>query len=166
MSSNTKIIVLKSKELIYTGIFIVLGILLILLLIYMFSGGSKSESASETNQNDTISSSQVQNDTEDVTETITTYKPGVYTSELNLGGSSLQVAVTVDKDTVSHVDISNLDDTVTAMYPLIQPSLDEINNQISIVSDMNDITYSKDNQYTTIIIMEAVKQAIEPAIIK
>lgn len=37
MSSKTKIIVLKSKELIYTGIFIVLGILLILLLWYMFS---------------------------------------------------------------------------------------------------------------------------------
>lgn len=162
MSSNTKIIVLKSKELIYTGIFIVLGILLILLLVYMFSGDSKTDS----DKKDTISSSQTQEQVEESTETITTYKPGVYTSELNLGGSQLQVTVTVDENTVSHVDISNLDDTVTAMYPLIQPSLDEINNQIPVVSSMDDITYSKDNQYTTIIIMEAVKQAIEPAIIK
>ena len=37
MSSKTKIVVLKSKELIYTAIFVVLGILLISLLIYMFS---------------------------------------------------------------------------------------------------------------------------------
>ncbi len=162
MSSNTKIIVLKSKELIYTGIFIVLGILLILLLVYMFSGDSKTDS----DKKDTISSSQTQEQVEESTETITTYKPGVYTSELNLGGSQLQVTVTVDENTVSHVDISNLDDTVTAMYPLIQPSLDEINNQIPVVSSMDEITYSKDNQYTTIIIMEAVKQAIEPAIIK
>lgn len=162
MSSNTKIIVLKSKELIYTGIFIVLGILLILLLIYMFSGNSKSD-ADEKGQ---VSSSREQTKTDEVKETINTYKPGVYTSELNLGGSSLQVSVTVDKDTVSHVDIANLDDAVTAMYPLIQPSLDEINNQISIVSGIDEITYSKDNQYTTIIIMEAVKKAIEPAVIK
>lgn len=162
MSSNTKIIVLKSKELIYTGIFIVLGILLILLLVYMFSGDSKTDS----DKKDTISSSQTQEQVEESTETITTYKPGVYTSELNLGGSQLQVTVTVDENTVSHVDIANLDDAVTAMYPLIQPSLDEINNQIPVVSDMDEITYSKDNQYTTIIIMEAVKQAIEPAIIK
>lgn len=162
MSSNTKIIVLKSKELIYTGIFIVLGILLILLLIYMFSGNSKSD-ADEKGQ---VSSSREQTKTDEVKETINTYKPGVYTSELNLGGSSLQVSVTVDKDTVSHVDITNLDDAVTAMYPLIQPSLDEINNQISIVSGIDEITYSKDNQYTTIIIMEAVKKAIEPAVIK
>ncbi len=162
MSSNTKIIVLKSKELIYTGIFIVLGILLILLLVYMFSGDSKTDS----DKKDTISSSQTQEQVEESTETITTYKPGVYTSELNLGGSQLQVTVTVDENTVSHVDIANLDDAVTAMYPLIQPSLDEINNQIPVVSGMDEITYSKDNQYTTIIIMEAVKQAIEPAIIK
>ena len=36
MSSKTKIVVLKARELIYTGIFILLGILLILLLIFMF----------------------------------------------------------------------------------------------------------------------------------
>lgn len=36
MSSKTKIVVLHMKELIYTAIFAVLGILLILLLIFMF----------------------------------------------------------------------------------------------------------------------------------
>ena len=46
MSSKTKIIVLKSKELIYTGIFLVLGILLILLL----SGGVKERTIQGTSQ--------------------------------------------------------------------------------------------------------------------
>lgn len=150
MSSNTKIVVLKSKELIYTGIFVVLGILLVLLLIYMFSPSNAEEGTSSTAPTENPSA--------------TTYAPGVYTSELNLGGSALQVSVTVDEDTVSHVDIINLDDAVTAMYPLITPSLDEINSQIAVVSSLEDVTYSKDNQYTTIIIMEAVKQALEPAV--
>lgn len=158
MSSNTKIVVLKSKELIYTGIFIIFGILLILLLFYMFS-------PSESDKKDQTSSKPVQTNSEEVKETITTYSPGVYTSELNLGGSALQLSVTVDENMVSHVDIINLDDTVTAMYPLIQPSLAEINSQIAVVSSIDDITYSKDNQYTTIIIMEAIKKALEPAIV-
>ena len=42
MSSKTKIVVLRMKELIYTGIFVALGILLILLLVYMFSPKDKS----------------------------------------------------------------------------------------------------------------------------
>ena len=36
MSSKTKIVVLHMKEIIYTTIFIVLGILLLLLLFFMF----------------------------------------------------------------------------------------------------------------------------------
>ena len=36
MSSKTKIVVLHMKELIYTVVFVVLGILLVLLLVYMF----------------------------------------------------------------------------------------------------------------------------------
>ena len=36
MSSKTKIVVLHMKEIIYTGLFIVLGIILILLLVSMF----------------------------------------------------------------------------------------------------------------------------------
>ena len=36
MSSKTKIVVLRMKEIIYTAIFIGLGILLILLLLVMF----------------------------------------------------------------------------------------------------------------------------------
>ena len=37
MSSKTKIVVFHMKELIYTGIFILLGIVLIMLLISMFT---------------------------------------------------------------------------------------------------------------------------------
>ena len=37
MSSKTKIVVVHMKELVYTGIFLLLGILLILLLVSMFS---------------------------------------------------------------------------------------------------------------------------------
>lgn len=155
MSSKTKIIVLKSKELIYTGIFVLLGVLLIFLLFYMFSPDKPADESTHATT-ETIEEQPVAS---------TTYKPGVYTSELNLGGSSLMVSVTVDETAVTHVDITNLDETVTAMYPLINPSLEEINNQISVVSSIDNITYSSDNKYTSIMILEAVKNALEDAVI-
>lgn len=158
MSSKTRIIVLKSKELIYTGIFVVLGIILILLLFYMFSPSDKENTNATTkSQESTVS--------EETTPTMITYKPGVYTSNLNLGGSSMQLSVTVDKSSIAHVEIVNLDETVTAMYPLIEPSLEDINSQITTVSSLDNITYSSDNKYTAIIIIQAIEEALKDAII-
>ncbi len=175
MSSKTKIVVLKSKELIYTGIFIVLGIMLILLLFYMFSP-DKNKSSDKTKHNGSSGSSQsvsteaspgdlssTENMSNESVETFSGYIPGVYTSELNLGGSSLLLSVTVDASCVTGVTIDNMDETLTAMYPLVQPSIDEINSQIGLVASINDITYSSDNKYTTIIILEAVDDALEDA---
>ena len=146
MSSNTKIIVLKSKELIYTGIFIVLGILLILLLWYMFA--PKKQSDKQTSEN---------------TEAVITYQPGVYSTQLNIGGSCPELQTTVNEHAVTHVDIVNLDETVTAMYPLVQPSVDAINEQLSLTGNLDDVTYASDNQYTTILLLDAAKQAAASA---
>lgn len=140
MGTQTKIVVIKAKELIYTGIFLVLGVLFIILLINMFGKGKESE-----------------------TKTTSKYVPGVYSSTITLGENTLNVAVTVDSDTVSGVSIENLDETVTTMYPLLEPALNEINNQISVVDSVDDITYSKENQYTYIILNQAIKNSLEQA---
>lgn len=160
MSSKTKIVVLKSKELIYTGIFIVLGIMLIFLLFYMFSPDKdKSNRKNTAKEHNTEASST----SSDISETFSNYIPGVYTSELNLGGSALQLSITVDENRVTGVTLDNLDETLTAMYPLVQPSLDEINSQIGMVSSIDDITYSSDNKYTTILILESIDSALKEA---
>ncbi len=140
MGAQTKIVVIKAKEIIYTGIFLVLGILLIVLLINMF-GKDKEQKA----------------------ETTSKYNPGVYSSTITLGDNTLNVSVSVDEDTISGVDIENMDEAVTTMYPLLEPALNEINEQISAVDSVDDITYSKDNQYTYIILNQAIKNALEQA---
>lgn len=140
MSTQTKIVVIKGKELIYTGIFLLLGILMIILLINMFGKNSKKQTV-ETGK----------------------YNPGVYSSTITLGENTLNVSVTVDKDTISGVKIENLNETVTTMYPLLEPALNEINNQISIVDNVDEISYSKENQYTYIILNQAIKNALEQA---
>ncbi len=142
MGAQTKIVVIKAKEIIYTGIFLVLGILLIVLLINMF-GKEKDKKAQTTSK----------------------YNPGVYSSTITLGDSTLNVSVSVDEDTISGVDIENMNEAVTTMYPLLEPALNEINEQISTVESVDDITYSKDNQYTYIILNQAIKNALEQATI-
>lgn len=143
MGTQTKIVVIKAKEIIYTGIFLVLGIILIVILISMFGKGKETK-----------------------TETANKYIPGVYSSTITLGENTLNVAVTVDESTVSGVSIENLNETVTTMYPLLEPALNEINNQISVVDSVDDITYSKENQYTYIILNQAIKNALEQALAK
>lgn len=140
MGTQTKIIVLKSKKIIYTGIILFVGIILFC-FIFNFFGNQKSRERTKTSR----------------------FIPGIYSSTITLGESTLNVAVTVDEDTISGVNIDNLDETVTTMYPLLEPALNEINDQITVVDNIDEITYSKENQYTYIILNQAIKNALEKA---
>ena len=102
MSSRTRIVVLHMKEIIYTAIFAALAILLIILLIVMFRPSGKSAASGEKKQ----------------------YTPGVYTSTLTLNNTNLEVEVAVTDSEISSIRFSNLDETVTTMFPLVQPALE------------------------------------------
>ena len=53
----------------------------------------------------------------------------------------------------------NLNDTVTTMYPLLSPSVDAINSQLEQTGNLDDVTYSGDSQYTTVVLLEAARQS-------
>ena len=154
MGANTKIVILKAKELIYTIIFVVLGILLLLLLLYMFLPEKEEPNASKGT---------TMTETATVTET-SAYIPGVYTSTVQLGESTLEVQVTVDSTHICDVSINNLSEAVTTMYPLLTPALDEIKEQLPKVSSVDELTCSADSKYTSVILTQAIKNALEPAI--
>lgn len=142
MSSKTKIVVLHLKELIYTAIFAVLGILLIVLLIYMFLPGKNGkEKAAETMQ----------------------YVAGVYTSSIMFNDSAIDVEVVVDNDHINSISLLNMNETIATMYPLMQPAFDHISQQIYEKQSLENITYSEENQYTATVLLDAVKNALEKA---
>ena len=85
MSSKTKIVVLRMKEIIYTAIFIGLGLLLIALLLIMFRPGRKTQSASAP------------------AAAGISYLPGMYSSTLTLGSQAVNVEVTVDSTQITSV---------------------------------------------------------------
>ena len=140
MSAKTKIVVLKAKELIYTTVFICLGIILIILLFFMFAPEEKN-----------------------VTTSAGVYTPGVYTSTITLGETTLDVAVSVDKDHITSVSLNNLSESVSTMYPLLQPSLDDINAQLAHVSSVDDLKMEAENKYTSLMLQQAIKNALKKA---
>lgn len=140
MSSKTKIVVLHMKEIIYTAIFAVLAIVLILLLIFMFLPRN-----------------------EGITESGNTYTPGVYTSTVTLNNTALEVEVTVDETHINSIRFSNLDETVTAMFPLIQPAIEDIAEQVYAKQSLEDIEYSEENPYTSQVILSAIDDALKKA---
>ena len=142
MSSKTKIVVLRMKELIYTAIFVALGILLILLLVYMFAPKDKKAAS---------------------TAAETAYTPGVYTSSITLGGNAVDVAVTVSADRIESIAFNNLSETIETMYPLMQPALDNLADQICETQSLEGLNYSEETQYTSQVILGAVERALEKA---
>lgn len=144
MSSKTKIIVLHLKELIYTGIFALLGILFIILLIIMFLPKDKKESTS-------------------VETPAATYVPGIYTTSLVLNDNAVDVEVTVDEANINDIRIVNLDEAVTTMFPLLEPSFDDLASQIIKNQSLDNITYADDNKYTSMVLLNAIKTSLDKA---
>ncbi|HEX3020813.1 MAG TPA: hypothetical protein VHQ24_06570 [Lachnospiraceae bacterium] len=141
--SKTKIVIIQLKEIIYTAIFAGLGILLILLLIFMFLPNKK-------------------NDTADVKETAK-YTAGVWTSQLTIGDTALNIEVVVDENHVNQVSITNLSESITTMYPLLQPSLEEIANELYKDVDIDNITLSENSKYTQSLLLDAIKTTLSKA---
>ena len=140
MSSKTKIVVLHMKEIIYTAVFAALAIILILLLVFMFLPKNKE---SKTNEEK--------------------YMPGVYTSTVTLNNTALEVEVTVDETHINSIRFSNLDESVTTMFPLIQPTIEDIAEQVYDSQSLDNIQLSEDSPYTSQIIVNASDEALKKA---
>lgn len=141
MSAKTKIVVLHMKELVYTLIFVGLGILLVILLLFMFLPRQKDgESVPTAN-----------------------YVAGVYTSSLVFGDNTVDVQVIVDESRIQSISMINLDETVTTMYPLMQPALESISEQVIEKQSTEGITYNAENQYTSVVLLNAIENALSKA---
>ena len=141
MSRQTKILVLHMKELVYTAIFLVLGVILVILLVTMFGTGKKEPSTAES----------------------AAYIPGIYTSSIDFQNHSVDVEVIVDKNRIKDVSLVNLEDSVAVMYPLMEPTIEHLRDQILEQQSLDGITYEAENQYTSAVLINAVDQALKKA---
>ena len=140
MSAKTRIVVLHMKEIIYTAVFATLAVILIVLLLFMFLPKNRGTSIHEEK-----------------------YMPGVYTSTVTLNNTALEVEVTVDESHINSIRFSNLDETVATMFPLIQPAIEDIAEQVYDNQSLENIQYSESNPYTSQVIINAIEEALKKA---
>ena len=140
MSSKTKIVVLHMKDIIYTAVFAALAVILIVLLLFMFLPKNRGTSIHEEK-----------------------YMPGVYTSTVTLNNTALEVEVTGDESHINSIRFSNLDETVATMFPLIQPAIEDIAEQVYDNQSLENIQYSESNPYTSQVIINAIEEALKKA---
>lgn len=145
MSSKTKIVVLRMKEIIYTAIFLGLAIFLISLFLIMFR--PKKEPAVTQTQG-------------------SVYIPGVYSASLVLGSQNVNVEVSVNADRISSISMVTLDDSVTTMYPLMQPALEDLAKQICDTQSTQNLSYPMETRYTSNALIQTIDTALAKAQIK
>lgn len=140
--SKTRIVVLHLKEIIYTAIFVGLGILLILLLVFMFLNKKDNNATTMAEPH---------------------YTPGVWNSTLVLNDNALNIEVVLDENHINSVRIVNIDEAITTLFPLVEPALDNIKEQLYNDVPIDSITYSDDSRYTEIVLVDAIQSALDKA---
>lgn len=141
MSSKTKIVVLHMKDIIYTVLFLAFLTILGILLFIMFRKSPDTAANADSPR----------------------YKPGVYASTITLNDSSIDVAVTVDSDRIKDISLVNLSESISAMYPLMEPALEDIVYQIYEYQSTDAITFDDDSLYTSAMLLKAIDRALEKA---
>ena len=147
--SKTKIVVLQLKEIVYTAIFVALGILLILLLVFMFVDKDDDSVASNTRQEESV-----------------LYTAGVYNTAIQLGDNVLNLEVVIDENHINSVRLLNIDESITTMYPLIEPSLSKIEEQLVNGVSFDELQYAEDSKYTQMLLADAIEATLTKAVIK
>ena len=144
--AKTKIVVLKRKQLLYTGVLAIIALLAVIVVSFLF----------------------LHNDPEDQIQSpeAALYEPGVYSTVITLNDTTLNLELTLDKNHVNAVRIVNLDESVATMYPLIQPSLARLEEQLVNGVAIETIEVTEDSRFTQIMLLDALKDMLDEATVK
>ena len=143
------------KELLYTAIFSILGVVLIILLFIIFSPEDTSPANQESSEPPTSENS--------IESTATLYIPGLYSTELILNDQTINVEVIVDGEKITSLKLLDLSEAVETMYPLLQPTFNSLTTQILEKQSLDNISYNQDHRYTSLVLLEAIANALEKA---
>lgn len=139
---KTKIIVIQLKQIIKSGLFFVLGLILIAILIFMFIPKNHSQS-----QNLNPSS---------------IYTPGKYCSQIILHNKPVQVEVSVDQNQILAINLNDISKSQEVFYPLFKPTMETLAREI-IHCQSTNIPTINDYAITGKILISAVDNALQKA---
>ena len=165
MSSNTKIVVLRSKEIVYALVLLVVSVLIIMVVVSLFmpSGDSAANPSAPAQNAEESSSTESSESAAAATDIPSLYVPGIYSSTLLLGSSNVELQITVDKDHINSISMTNIDESIATLYPLMSPTLDNLSAAILEQQSLDNISYTEENRYTSMLLMQAITATLDKA---
>ena len=79
-----------------------------------------------------------------------------------LDGNPVDIQVTVDSSNINSIELVNLSESITTMYPKLTTSFDEVASKVMEAGTTN-ITYDSANRYTYSVFIEAISAALKKA---
>mgnify|MGYP000051947531 FL=1 len=73
----------------------------------------------------------------------------------------MDVKVTLDDNHINSITVDNVSDTITTMYPLVEPAFNDIANQIVTNQSLENIKFDDNSKYTYTILYNAILDTIE-----
>ena len=74
--------------------------------------------------------------------------------------------VTVDAQKIRSIHLENLSESTAAMFPLVEPTLEELSSQIYSGQSLDELKYSSDQKYTSLMLIKAIDEAVSKAELK
>ena len=142
--AKSRFVVLRMKDIIRTGIFVVIGIILLVALIWaIMPRGSGSGST-------------------DVMQSFGSFVPGEYTAYIILHNRPVSVTVTVDEDNILAIALSEMAEAIEVFYPLMRPTMTEISQSV-ISTQSTAFEPSIENMHTSRVLLDAIELALYQA---
>lgn len=133
---GSRFMVLKLKDIVKTAVVAVLGVVLVILAINTVLGKGGEEKCM--------------------------YKPGTYSSEINLSTGSLTVEVEVGKNKIKSVSVTDTTETIPVFYPLFEITAESMEEEI-LSAQNTDFALMGNAPETEKMILQAVEKNIEKA---
>ena len=155
--SQTKIVVIPFKKLLIGAVIAAIIIAFIIFAVIRLGSNTTKPKSSTVNAS---ASSNIETplDNADAPK----FCPGVYTASILLDGNPVDIQVTVDSSNINSIELVNLSESITTMYPKLTTSFDEVAAKVMEAGTTN-ITYDSANRYTYSVFIEAISAALKKA---
>lgn len=159
--SQTKIVVIPFKKLLIGAVIAAIIIAFIIFAVIRLGSNSSDNSRNTTKPKSSTVNASASSNIETPLDNADAPKfcPGVYTV---LDGNPVDIQVTVDSSNINSIELVNLSESITTMYPKLTTSFDEVAAKVMEAGTTN-ITYDSANRYTYSVFIEAISAALKKA---
>ena len=141
---GTKIFVLQMKDILKAAIFVVLGLILLGVLLFLFVPREGEGSVPMPLPSAAL------------------YVPGTYTASIILNDRPLEISVTVTENEIISVEMTEMYESQRLLFPLFEPMMARVSDDV-LFYQTAEIVIHNDFPVTTGILQQAVLVALEQA---